>query len=252
MSGAPQPYNVLAEIERRELKILLGKLSTEDIISLMDTVCNRMVTTESREGESANSLARETPARRFPLVEALENILTYSESAKQLLRRKKVRREHIFQYLAENQVYASASADKTTLMKKVLELWGTPADAMPVDVRMTRRQTPPPPSDAVYSREKSVSATVCVFLVWLGRRSAVSAERIHERCQLWRHSSFISRSAAAAATAAAAVVSDGESPRYGGKSRRTRRSPKHRRIAARARRPIARGEIHAVVLQHVV
>ncbi|XP_065836249.1 uncharacterized protein C3orf38 homolog [Oscarella lobularis] len=114
MSGAPQPYNVLAEIERRELKILLGKLSTEDIISLMDTVCNRMVTTESRE-------------------EALENILTYSESAKQLLRRKKVRREHIFQYLAENQVYASASADKTTLMKKVLELWGTPADAMPVD-----------------------------------------------------------------------------------------------------------------------
>jgi hypothetical protein len=60
--------------------------------------------------------------------EALEAILMYSESAKQLLRRKKVRREHIFQYLAEKQIYASASADKTTLMRKVLDLWGTPPD----------------------------------------------------------------------------------------------------------------------------
>jgi archaellum biogenesis protein FlaJ (TadC family) len=100
---------MLTETERRECKLLLDKLSTEDIISLTDTVCNRMVSTDSRE-------------------EALEAILMYSESAKQLLRRKKVRREHIFQYLAEKQIYASASADKTTLMRKVLDLWGTPPD----------------------------------------------------------------------------------------------------------------------------
>ena len=74
--------------------------------------------------------------------EALEAILMYSESAKQLLRRKKVRREHIFQYLAEKQIYASASADKTTLMRKVLDLWGTPPDAgaitrVPADVEVS-------------------------------------------------------------------------------------------------------------------
>lgn len=91
-----------------------------------------MVSTDSREG--AFSFTKVCAISHFILdsvvfcEEALEAILMYSESAKQLLRRKKVRREHIFQYLAEKQIYASASADKTTLMRKVLDLWGTQPD----------------------------------------------------------------------------------------------------------------------------
>lgn len=55
--------------------------------------------------------------------DALDAILTYSESAKQLLRRKKVKREHIFMYLTEKKVLASSQADKPTLVRKVLKYW---------------------------------------------------------------------------------------------------------------------------------
>ena len=53
----------------------------------------------------------------------MEAILTYSESAKQLLRRKKVKREHIVMYLAEKNQQASHTEDKTSLVKRVLDYW---------------------------------------------------------------------------------------------------------------------------------
>ena len=58
-------------------------------------------------------------------LEALDAILLYSSNPLQLLRRKKVKREHLYTYLAENQHVAAPSADKATLIRKTLELWGT-------------------------------------------------------------------------------------------------------------------------------
>ncbi len=43
----------------------------------------------------------------------------------ELLRRKKIRRDNLFQYLAGNKVIVSPKADKHDLIQKVLELWGS-------------------------------------------------------------------------------------------------------------------------------
>ena len=59
----------------------------------------------------------------FP--EAVDAIMLYSPNPLQLLRRKKVKREHLYTYLAENKYIAPPSADKAGLIRKILELWGT-------------------------------------------------------------------------------------------------------------------------------
>ncbi|XP_065183100.1 uncharacterized protein C3orf38-like [Sycon ciliatum] len=96
--------NMLTEEEKREARLLLDKLPTEDIEALTETVSSRMVTAETRES-------------------GVEAILLYSESAKQLLRRKKVKREHIVMYLGEKNQQASHTEDKSTLVKRVLDFW---------------------------------------------------------------------------------------------------------------------------------
>ena len=59
----------------------------------------------------------------FPV--AIEAILSYSESAVELLRRKKIRRDDLFQYLASERVVISPKSDKYDIIQKVLEYWGT-------------------------------------------------------------------------------------------------------------------------------
>ena len=59
------------------------------------------------------------------LTEAVDAIITYSHTAGQLLRRKKVKREHIYQYLAENGVVEPGSSDKPTLIRRLLLYWGS-------------------------------------------------------------------------------------------------------------------------------
>ena len=46
--------------------------------------------------------------------DAIEAILSFTMNVKVLLRRKKVRREHVFQYLAENQVWVKLSLKHRT------------------------------------------------------------------------------------------------------------------------------------------
>lgn len=95
---------MLSEVEKNGIRSLLQRLTKEDLISLTDTVTNRAVTVETCK-------------------DAIEAIISFTINVKVLLRRKKVRREHVFQYLAENQVFVPSTADKQQLIKKVMELW---------------------------------------------------------------------------------------------------------------------------------
>ena len=62
----------------------------------------------------------------FCVSEATRAIVEYSESAVELLRRKKLRREFLFQYLAECGVAISVNAEKYQLIRRVLQYWGSP------------------------------------------------------------------------------------------------------------------------------
>ena len=55
--------------------------------------------------------------------EAVNAIMLYSRSSEELLRRRKVRRENLYQYLAQEGHVEHPAADKNTLLKKVLKLW---------------------------------------------------------------------------------------------------------------------------------
>ncbi|XP_067849257.1 uncharacterized protein C3orf38-like isoform X2 [Heptranchias perlo] len=50
-------------------------------------------------------------------------ILSYSQTAEELLKRKKIHREIIFQYLAKHDVVVPANAEKYQLVQKVVEYW---------------------------------------------------------------------------------------------------------------------------------
>ena len=60
----------------------------------------------------------------FP--EAVKAILTYSNTAVELLRRKKMKRGILFQYLTECDVFVQVVADKKEIMNLVLSHWGSP------------------------------------------------------------------------------------------------------------------------------
>lgn len=97
---------MLSDREKEGCKTILNKLPQKDLLTLTDTVTNRVVTPENTQ-------------------EAVDAIITYSHTAGQLLRRKKVKREHIYQYLAENGVVEPGSSDKPTLIRRLLLYWGS-------------------------------------------------------------------------------------------------------------------------------
>lgn len=57
------------------------------------------------------------------LTEAIDAIIAYSQSAEELLKRKKVHRDVIFKYLAAENVHLNPNSDKHNLVKTTLELW---------------------------------------------------------------------------------------------------------------------------------
>lgn len=57
--------------------------------------------------------------------EALETILTFSKNAEELLRRKKVQRELIFKYLANEGLAMPPNSEKHQLVRRTLEFWSS-------------------------------------------------------------------------------------------------------------------------------
>ncbi|KAI1899553.1 hypothetical protein AGOR_G00062970 [Albula goreensis] len=94
----------LSRKEREGCTEMLSRLSNNDLLSLSDTVTNRMIAVENTK-------------------EAMEAILTYSQSAEELLRRKKVHRDVLFKYLAGMNVVMPPNSEKNQLVKRTLQLW---------------------------------------------------------------------------------------------------------------------------------
>ncbi|KAK3543716.1 hypothetical protein QTP70_027217 [Hemibagrus guttatus] len=83
---------------------LLKLLPEDDLFALNDTVTNRLIPAASTS-------------------EAIEAIIAYSQTAEELLKRKKVHRDVIFKYLASEKVHLNPNSDKHQLVKTTLELW---------------------------------------------------------------------------------------------------------------------------------
>lgn len=79
-------------------------MTKADLMSLNDTVTNKMILVESEK-------------------EAMDTILSFTKTAEELLRRKKVHRDLIFKYLAKEGVVMAPNSEKHVLIKKTLELW---------------------------------------------------------------------------------------------------------------------------------
>ncbi|XP_013389920.1 uncharacterized protein C3orf38 homolog [Lingula anatina] len=95
---------MLSDIEKKGCEDILNRLSSEELISLKDTVTNKLIAVEGKR-------------------EAIKVIISYTEDVQQLLRRKKVKRDLLFQYLYDNNVTVLPSAEKAALIHEILILW---------------------------------------------------------------------------------------------------------------------------------
>uniref|UniRef100_A0A1A8IVV9 Chromosome 3 open reading frame 38 n=1 Tax=Nothobranchius kuhntae TaxID=321403 RepID=A0A1A8IVV9_NOTKU len=94
----------LSKTETIGLKKILNSMTAEDLMSLSDTVTNKLIVVEN-------------------VSEATETILSFSKNAEELLRRRKVQRDLIFKYLVKEGVTMSPNSEKHQLVKRALELW---------------------------------------------------------------------------------------------------------------------------------
>ena len=63
------------------------------------------------------------------LPEAIRAIVTYTENPTELLKRRKVKRDVIFQYLVNEKIRLSPQAEKHQLIQATLQLWGAQLDS---------------------------------------------------------------------------------------------------------------------------
>ncbi|KAF5905909.1 hypothetical protein DAT39_004379, partial [Clarias magur] len=98
--------SALSKKESEGCRRLLTLLSVDDLLALNDTVTNRLIPVASSG-------------------EAIEAIIAYSQSAEELLKRKKVHRDVIFKYLATENVFLPATSEKHQLVKRTLEFWSS-------------------------------------------------------------------------------------------------------------------------------
>ncbi|CAN9497886.1 unnamed protein product [Ophioblennius macclurei] len=107
----------LSERERQGFRQMISLMTEYDILSLSDTVTNKMIVVEN-------------------VTEATETILSFTKNAEELLRRKKIHRDVIFKYLAKEGVIMSPNSEKRQLMLKTLEFWSS--GKMSTDQRLQR------------------------------------------------------------------------------------------------------------------
>ncbi|CAL8266815.1 unnamed protein product [Lota lota] len=96
----------LSDKERTGCAKLLSLMPESDLRSLFETVTNRKIEVETARG-------------------AMEAIISYSNDAAELLKRRKVQRDIIFKYLAKEGIVMPTNIDKTLLVKRTLEFWSS-------------------------------------------------------------------------------------------------------------------------------
>ncbi|KAL6100639.1 uncharacterized protein ACO6RY_07735 [Pungitius sinensis] len=96
----------LSKTERAGCTNILKLMSKGHLLSLTDTVTNKMIAVEN-------------------VAEASETILCFTKTAEELLKRKKVHRDLIFKYLVGEGVVMPPNSEKHQLVKRTLELWSS-------------------------------------------------------------------------------------------------------------------------------
>ncbi|XP_068126786.1 uncharacterized protein C3orf38 homolog [Hyperolius riggenbachi] len=97
----------LSAREKEGCRRLLELLDSPDLFSVVETVTNRLIQVFSRE-------------------EAIDAILTYSKNSAELLKRRKVHRNAIFKYLADERVPVPPSCEKHQLIQCAIDHWAGP------------------------------------------------------------------------------------------------------------------------------
>lgn len=117
----------LSELERAGCTKILKLISRDDLLSLCDTVTNKLIVVENA-------------------AEAMETILSFTKNAEEFLRRKKVHRELIFKYLAKEGVVMPPTTEKHQLVRRTLQLWSSSkavVDEIPPEETDEKRQRLP-------------------------------------------------------------------------------------------------------------
>ncbi|XP_029434832.1 uncharacterized protein C3orf38 homolog [Rhinatrema bivittatum] len=115
----------LSSLEKVGCRELLNLLQTEELLALSDTVTRCIIHVTNR-------------------TEAIHAIVTYSESARELLKRRKVHRDTIFAYLERQGIQVFPSFDKHQLMQLALEHWKEPVAVMNQQPQPTEASTAGP------------------------------------------------------------------------------------------------------------
>lgn len=97
---------MLSSDESAGLREILNGLDDEELFSVLDTVTKRMFTTRHRQ-------------------EAIEKILSCILRPSDLLRRQKITKKILFNYLVRKGITVLAEWGKPALVKKCLDLWGS-------------------------------------------------------------------------------------------------------------------------------
>jgi len=97
---------MLSEHEKRGVCELLERMENRDLVSLVQTVTNRLILPES-------------------VGDAIQAIILHTDRALDLLKRRKMRKDFLFKYLHDKKVSVEASADKGEMVRRVLEVWGS-------------------------------------------------------------------------------------------------------------------------------
>lgn len=118
------------------IKDLLSRLEDEVVYSLADTATKRALAFPSVNGIFLNDVTNvnDAPSVRITIyvcyrmvLDAVNAILLHCESANWLLNRKKMTRAILFEYLNSKRIPISGQAEKSTIVSRILELWGTEA-----------------------------------------------------------------------------------------------------------------------------
>lgn len=98
---------MLSPTEKSNVAEILDLVSDKDILSLAETITNRLVRVETRK-------------------DAIEAVCSYATSVQDVLRRKKVKKDVIFSFLRLKNVAVNPASDKLQLMNAVLQMWSLP------------------------------------------------------------------------------------------------------------------------------
>ncbi|XP_029655866.1 uncharacterized protein C3orf38 homolog [Octopus sinensis] len=110
------------EAEKKDCCNLLNQLDDEVILSLTNTVTGRSIQVSSRK-------------------KAIDAILSFSMSARELLNRKKITRDYLKQYLLSQKVSVSGNSTKQDLISRILEYWSGERISYPAVQSPPREQT---------------------------------------------------------------------------------------------------------------